>query len=166
MAELIETARLALRPLDRADAPEIARLIGDFEVARWLTVVPHPYSLSDAETFIKDIAGPWDHAITRDGQLMGVIGIGKSLGYWLGCPFWGQGYMGEASQAIVNAWFCAGNETLHSGYFRGNARSGAVLEKLGFVPTVIEKVHSLAQAQDVDMQQMRLVHSDWRAGHG
>ncbi len=37
-AKVIETARLRLRQLVMADAADIARLIGDFEVSRWLSV--------------------------------------------------------------------------------------------------------------------------------
>ncbi len=105
MSDPIETERLLLRPPVPADAPAIARLVGDFEVSRWLAVVPHPYTLEDALEFIEHISGRWDRAITRDGELIGVVGITTSLGYWLGQPFWGCGYMSEAAGALVDAWF-------------------------------------------------------------
>ncbi len=107
MSDPIETERLLLRPLVPADAPAIARLVGDFEVSRWLSVVPHPYCEADACAFIDTIAGAWDRAITCQGTLIGVVGIGDSLGYWLGRPFWGRGYMSEAAAALVGAWFGA-----------------------------------------------------------
>ncbi len=107
----IKTDRLLLRPLALADAPALVPLIGDYEVARWLTVVPHPYTLADGETFVREIAGPWDRAITLAGELIGVVGISGGLGYWLGRPFWGHGYMSEAAAALVEAWFSGSQET-------------------------------------------------------
>src|ERR1700677_2329775 len=41
----LATARLLLRPLSLADAPRLAELADDFEVARMLTSCPHPYRL-------------------------------------------------------------------------------------------------------------------------
>ena len=105
MCPVIETERLVLRPPAIEDTPAIAHLIGDFEVSKWLTVVPHPYTLADAEEFVHKIAGPWDRVITHKGEVIGVVGIGDSLGYWLGRPFWGHGYMSEAAGALVGAWF-------------------------------------------------------------
>ena len=105
MTRVIETDRLVLRPPENGDAPAIARLIGNFEVSKWLTVVPHPYTLADGEAFVREIAGPWDRVITRTGEVIGVVGIKDSLGYWLGQPFWGQGFMSEAAGALVAEWF-------------------------------------------------------------
>ncbi|MBK8158962.1 MAG: GNAT family N-acetyltransferase [Rhodospirillaceae bacterium] len=48
----IETDRLRLRPLTKADAPEIVRLVDDFDVARFTATIPHPYDMSMALDFI------------------------------------------------------------------------------------------------------------------
>ena len=50
---------------------------------------------------------PWEFAIYAD-RFMGVVGITGHLGYWLGKPFWGQGYMTEAAGALVDAYFDEG----------------------------------------------------------
>ena len=55
------------------------------------------------------------------------------LGYWLGEPFWGRGYMPEAANALLRRGF----EELHMttvwcGYYDGNQKSKRVNEKLGF----------------------------------
>ena len=165
MAKIIKTKRLVLRPLDMADVAEQARLIGDYEVSKWLTVVPHPYGLADARHFIGEIAGEWDRAIEIDGALAGVIGISDGLGYWLGQPFWGQGYMGEAAKAMVAAWFEEGNDALSSGYFLGNGASAAILNRLGFSKGSVVKEHSRAQGAEVDLQQVSLNRADWQAAH-
>ncbi|MCA6272791.1 MAG: GNAT family N-acetyltransferase, partial [Phenylobacterium sp.] len=49
---VLETPRLQLRSLRLSDAPRIAALCADFEVARTTARIPHPYTLADAEAFL------------------------------------------------------------------------------------------------------------------
>ena len=56
------------------------------------------------------------------------------LGYWLGKPFWGRGYMPEAAREIIRHGFeDLGMKTIWCGYYDGNQKSKRVQEKLGFV---------------------------------
>lgn len=55
------------------------------------------------------------------------------LGYWLGEPFWGRGYVPEASRALLKRGFEElGMTTIWCGYYEGNEKSKRVQEKLGF----------------------------------
>ena len=45
----LRTARLILREFSLEDAPEVQRLVGEWEVARPLLIVPHPYEDGMAE---------------------------------------------------------------------------------------------------------------------
>ena len=55
------------------------------------------------------------------------------LGYWLGEPFWGRGYMPEAAHALIKRGFeDLGMTTIWCGYYDGNEKSKRVQEKLGF----------------------------------
>jgi RimJ/RimL family protein N-acetyltransferase len=58
------------------------------------------------------------------------------VGYWLGRPFWGFGYMTEALSAAM-AWAAGpwGRRWMVSGHFDDNPASGRVLIKAGFLPT-------------------------------
>ncbi|MDN3721668.1 GNAT family N-acetyltransferase [Roseibium salinum] len=48
----IPTGRLVLRPVVPDDLPVVTRLIGEYDVAKkMLSLVPHPYSLSDAKAW-------------------------------------------------------------------------------------------------------------------
>ena len=75
-----------LRPFALADAPRVAELCGDWDVARMTSLIPHPYSLEIAESFIgacreRYANGPaCTYAIARadDGLLVGAIGITSS----------------------------------------------------------------------------------------
>lgn len=165
-SQIIKTRRLNLRPLTMRDAPELARLIGDYDVSRCLAVVPYPYHLLDAETFIRNCQPAWRFGIEIDDTICGVIDITSQLGYWLGKPYWGNGYMGEAAQAVVGEWFKSDSGTIRSGYFTENTRSGSILRNLGFVPGKVVREYSLAQGKDVDLQKMTLSRDDWRLRNG
>ena len=56
------------------------------------------------------------------------------LGFWLGKPHWGQGYMPEAIRAMLGRAFeDLGMRCVWCGYYDGNERSRRVQEKCGFV---------------------------------
>ncbi len=56
------------------------------------------------------------------------------LGYWLGKPFWGRGYMPEATMELLrHAFENLGMTTVWCGYYDGNDKSKRVQEKVGFV---------------------------------
>ena len=72
----------------------------------------------------------------RDGLFLGMTGLHVDedceFGYWLGKPFWGQGYATEAAARLAEYGFVAlGLDSLHAGWFYDNPASGHVLAKLG-----------------------------------
>ena len=115
-----ETERLRLRTLERDDLPRYAGLIGDWEVSRWLFHVPHPYTHQDAESWLDHLTPSYEAGrpelfviVDKDYDfVMGAIGLHASaapkpaegeivLGYWLGKPYWGQGFMSEAVPPVL-----------------------------------------------------------------
>ena len=143
----IETARLWLRWPKAADAPAIRRYAGDLNVARWMSVIPHPYPPEAADGYIlnaraQNAAGnALEMVITtlkNPREAIGGIGLsrrpaGLTLGYLFGVEHWGQGYATEAARAMVGAAFSlSAVDRLHSGADVDNARSLRVLDKLGF----------------------------------
>ncbi|MBI5942635.1 MAG: GNAT family N-acetyltransferase [Caulobacterales bacterium] len=144
----IETRRLTLRAPRIEDAPRLARLCNDPDIARMTATMPTPYALEDAEAFIDRCAAadPRKHApfvIELDGD--GVVGgLGfhtKSdgpieVGYWIGAPFQGRGI---ASEALVGAMAWAGRDwrrrVVAAGHFSDNPASGVVLCRAGFLYT-------------------------------
>ena len=72
-------------------------------------------------------------AITRHGQIIGMIGLDDELGYWLAPEYHGKGYATEAARAVLENYFDNPYAApLKSGYHLGNDRSANVLRKLGF----------------------------------
>jgi RimJ/RimL family protein N-acetyltransferase len=144
----LATERLVLRGPAEADAPQIAELAGDFNVAAMTARMPHPYGLADAEAFVarceaRDARVEPTFAIEhRQFGVIGVLGFHPGtggrleVGYWLGRPFWGRGYATEALKAAL-VWAKAdwGKGALWAGHFADNRASGGVLVKAGFLYT-------------------------------
>ena len=71
-------------------------------------------------------------AITMDNIRRGPVQVG-TLGYWIGAPHAGQGFMKEALLAVVHHAFTAMDlSRLEAACLPENAASRAVLEKCGF----------------------------------
>lgn len=121
--EPISTPRLVLRAPESADAGHISRLITP-GVARWVGTWAYPFTVEMAEERIAGArrwtadrkAAPFVVIRKDDGAFIGWVGVTKSapdtngitrgtLGYWLGEPFHGHGYMREAAPPAVRAAF-------------------------------------------------------------
>lgn len=169
MAKLAEirSDRLVLRSLQAEDAHAIAAQIVDWDVIKMLARPPFPYLLDHAHDYVaRAVDYPWEYAITRDGgTMMGVVGITGHLGYWLGKDHWGQGYMTEAAQALIDAYFTTGKSgKIIAGVFTDNPGSKGVLDKLGFVETGRSKMFCNPRAAEFDNIDMELRRAAWRDG--
>ena len=112
MYEVFNTQRLVMRPLAIADAKDFAALVNHPEICRMTGTFPYPFPKmcveGKVEIFIASAATgrAYHWAILDEGQFAGVIGIyrkaeGWDLGYWLGQPFWGQGFGSEAVSGLI-----------------------------------------------------------------
>ncbi|HZZ36981.1 MAG TPA: GNAT family N-acetyltransferase, partial [Caulobacteraceae bacterium] len=147
----IKTPRLALRSPRAEDAPRLAAIANDFDVARMTTSLPHPYSLADAEFVLglwaeRDPSREAVFAIEEaDEGLVGIIGLhprqssvpsleAPEIGYFVGRPYWRLGYATEAARAVLD-WSAEEWDVpvVTSGHFADNPASGAVLCKAGFL---------------------------------
>ncbi|HEV7344045.1 MAG TPA: GNAT family N-acetyltransferase [Devosia sp.] len=114
--------------------------------------------------FVENIArGAEEFAwsITLRGHYIGTIGLHllpeqlPELGYWLGQPYWGQGYATEAAHAVVAAARAANVPALRSRALLSNVGSRNVLRKVGFIETG-EAVDEAGALVGQRMMQMRL----------
>ena len=141
----LTTQRLQLRPVRMADAPVMFAYMSDPAVAKWLSGQAQT-DISQTENgiknyFLADPTGKW--ALTRqdDDTLMGTIDLRvdehnrtAEIGYVLAPEFQGNGYVTEATAALVEVSFTKlalgrvwiGHDVL-------NARSAGVPQRLGFV---------------------------------
>ena len=126
------------------DIAELVPLIGAREIAATTLRIPHPYLEKDAREFLaspRQTAGELRLVIRlrSDGRLCGGVGLHPEplhhraeLGYWIGVPYWGNGYAAEAARAVVEYGFERLDlNRIFATHFRQNLASGKVLRKIG-----------------------------------
>ena len=145
----ISLGKSTIRSFRAEDAQSLRAHIDNYEVARNMSAIPHPYSLQHAEEWIATASGanPQTHfAITIDDKVVGGIGViiddGRrgpfsahcaEIGYWLGQDFWGRGVLSEAVLAMTE-WAFAELCLLRifATVYARNPASARVLEKSGY----------------------------------
>ena len=146
---MMETERLILRRWTDADADslfEYAKNPAVGPIAGW---PPHK-SIEESKEVIRNVFnGAECYAICEkdNNTAIGAIELMLNghtdmterddeceLGYWIGQPFWGRGYVPEAAEMLLRRAFQElGMTTVWCGYYDGNQKSKRVQEKLGFV---------------------------------
>lgn len=147
---MIETERLILRPWSENEAEELFKYASDPDIGPIAGWKPHS-SVEESFDIIRTVfAAPEVYAVVlkSTGKPVGSCGIMSSdglhsaemgadegeIGYWIGKPFWGQGLIPEAVEALLNRSF--GDlklNTVWCGYYEGNDKSRRVCEKCGFI---------------------------------
>jgi RimJ/RimL family protein N-acetyltransferase len=156
---LLDTERLHLRPPVEQDADAIISIAGDWEVARRLARVPHPYTNADLSFFFNHVVPnepTWAILWRQTSRLIGIMGLapapdGRSaeLGFYIARDHWGRGVATEAALAITRVGFESfGYLRLTSGYHADNPASGRVLAKLGFTIVGTSSRPCLAEGKD------------------
>ena len=164
----IETPRLTLRPVTPDDRAAVVAGIGNLEVSRWLAVVPYPYGPSDFDAWAAtpDAMPGRTWMIDEAGEVRGAVALDAALGYWLARPAWGRGLASEAVAAVLDARFRRRRSPVLATVFDGNARSAALVDRLGFVATAPVVRTSTALAQEVTATEYVLTRDRWHAFAG
>jgi ribosomal-protein-alanine N-acetyltransferase len=141
----LHTPRLLLRPFQVNDVADALHYRNDEEFARFLRNIRLPFTLQDAEAFVKqNISEPWERfptfAIVFESRLIGTVNFNVEmetrvamLGYAIGREWWGRGITTEAASAAIS-WAIQAFSLVRiwaSTDIR-NVRSQKVLKKLGF----------------------------------
>ena len=142
--ETIETARLLLRPWREDDAEACFRYASDPRVGAMCGWKPHE-SIDESREVIRTIlSAALCYAVTLKGsdEAIGSIDLHPTtrpetmghvaLGYWLGEPHWGNGYIPEAGEAMLRTAFSLGAREIWVSHFAENHQSRRVIHKLGF----------------------------------
>lgn len=145
---ILTTERLILRPWEESDAESLYEYAKDPQVGPIAGWPPH-ISVEDSREIIKSVlAVDETYAICKrqDNRAIGSIGLMRGeqsnldisedegeIGYWIGVPFWGQGYVPEAVRELIRHGFeDLKLKRIWCGYFEGNDKSKRVQEKCGF----------------------------------
>ena len=113
MSIIIKTDRLVLKKIELKHIDQLIKNLNNFNITKWLTNVPYPYTISDAKNWIKkSTEEDLSLNIFQQNFLIGGITIDKRkenkshvLGYWIGEEFWGRGYALEACKGIISYFY-------------------------------------------------------------
>ena len=177
----LHTPRLVLRPFAPEDAETVYQLASAREISDTMISVPHPLDRATAEGWMKRAADDYAarravwFAVTRaeDGVLVGSMALKKiewehrqaSLSYWIGVPFWGRGYAGEAARRVVGYGFEElGLNRIYAFHMVRNPPSGRVLAKAGMRPEGVlrQRVCKWGVYEDVVIQ--AVLREEWQGG--
>ena len=165
--DTLTTEHLILRPFEKSDSADVQNLASAFEIARY-TRLPHPYEEGMAAEWIEKQHREYaeglvvNFAIVRkeDDALMGSMGLKLDqnhrrgeLGYWIGVPFWNNGYCTEAAREVVNYGFSVLDlHRIYAVHLGTNEYSGRVLKKLGMKYEGRQRQHFYAYGEWEDVE--------------
>ncbi|MDX1671578.1 MAG: GNAT family N-acetyltransferase [Balneolaceae bacterium] len=175
----LHTDRLLLRPFASEDAEEIQALASDRAIAEG-TFIPHPYKDGVAEEYIRTVQEGWQEdnlaifavTITEDRNLVGTVGLKDiddhhnraELGYWIGKPYWGNGFATEAAAALLDFGFRELSlHRIYAFHFHTNPQSGRVLKKIGMKKEGALRKHIYRLDKYRDMIAYGILRSEWNA---
>ena len=176
------TARLVLRRPRVADVHALVSLADNRRVAEMLARLPNPYEEKHAHAFIamhSNATGSGAiYALTlaepgkrpgigpASGQFIGVASLEPreqvlELGYWIGEPYWRQGFATEAAHALVDHAFRSTDvSALHAACRVINPASRRVIHKCGFQYAGQGMLNSIV-AGKVPVERYRLDRKTW-----
>ncbi len=140
---VLRTPRLVLDQPGEQDIDAVVAYCQDPVLQRF-TTIPVPYGRSDAERFLLELVPAWWAAGTEEtfairertgGPLLGVIGAREEhqdVGYWMGAPHRGRGYLGEALAAVLDHRFREGRPVVNWSCVEGNVPSARTARRAGF----------------------------------
>ena len=145
---ILETDRLILRPWTEQDAESLYKYAKDPLVGP-IAGFPVHTSVENSREIIKNVLlAPETYAVVHkeDNEVIGSLGLmirekssiakdetEAEIGYWVGVPFWGKGYIPEAIRRVLQyAFEILQLKIIWCGYYEGNEKSKRAQEKCGF----------------------------------
>ena len=174
----IESDRLRVRIVAESDLPALLRVNSDEEVLKHL---PYPIwnSMTDADAWYQRMLGIQSTGSALQFALIekrSALAVGTcllfrfeeasaraELGFVLGRPHWGLGYMREALTAIIDSAF--DNMSLRRLEAEVNPRnqpSRKLLERLGFVKEGLLRQRWVTRGEAYDVEVFGLLRHEWR----
>ena len=173
---ILETERLILRPMRRSDVSAVVDLAGDKAVATKTASIPYPLTFREAEGWLdrhlrsggdKELVFAIEHK--EDQTFLGAIGLmiprtrePAPMGYWLGRPFWNQGYMTEAIRRLLHYAFAELDVTaVRAAAYPDNPASMRVQEKAGMMFVGREMEPAPARGGDKEVLVREITRAQW-----
>ncbi len=174
----LNSDRLVLRPLEERDSSTLYDNVKEYELARWLVNLPHPYPEDGAIEFIKTTrelmkkGEAYELAIEskETSEVIGVMSFCRvdqkhrnaELGYWVAKDHRDKGIATEAASAILAFGFEELNlERIYTKCFVDNKPSQRVIEKIGMLYEGTFRHEVLKKDGFIDTMYFSLLKGDW-----
>lgn len=174
----LETERIILRRLRMADAEDLFAYASDPEVARHVVWDTHR-SIEDSKSFLGSVIEQYNNGMVSSwgieerasGTLIGTCGFvywnidhaRAEIGYALGRPYWGRGYMTEAAGRITAFGF----ESMKLNRVEArcevpNVGSARVMQKIGMSYEGILRQQMFVKGKYQDLMMYSILRSEWK----
>jgi [ribosomal protein S5]-alanine N-acetyltransferase len=174
---LLETDRLVLRRLSIGDAGAIFGIMSDAETMKHMDFPPMA-EIGEAEAslareqegFAAGGSLRWGLTLRGEDDVIGSCTLFQislesrraELGYFLGRPYWGQGYNHEALTRVVEYAFAElGLNRIEAELDPQNAASARAVHRLGFVDEGLLRERWIVSGVVSDSLMVGLLRSDW-----
>jgi RimJ/RimL family protein N-acetyltransferase len=177
LPETLLTDRLRLTTLRAADIPTIVTLASDPLIAAMTLSVPSPYTENDAVQWLavanreREAGSAFTFALRLpdSDQFMGAVGLHfreqyghAELGYWMGVPFRGRGYVKEAVGAVIDAGFQHTEVVrIQAIHHDNNPASGRILVANGLKREAVLDSYVIKNGRSQTVVQYRILRSEW-----
>jgi len=174
---ILQTERLIIRPFKLSDSQRVQELAGNPKIAETTLNIPHPYKDGMAEAWIGTHRESFynntgiTYAIIKkdDNKLIGAIGLminnnhrKAELGYWIGVPYWGEGYCTESAREIIKLGF--DGLDLNKIYARAlvdNIASWTVMVKIGMEYEGTLRHEVIKDGVPIDLKSYAIIREDF-----
>lgn len=173
----LRTARLLLRSVRHADVDDLYSHINDRDIMRNTLNIPWPYQRSYAQDWVAETISTdspdkgyrFVICLPQDERLMGMISLHDlplhhraETGYWIGRPYWNQGYMTEALKAVIDfAFHHTALRRVQAAHFTYNPQSGRVMAKAGMRCEGTLRQYLSKGDEQLDLVMWAITRLDW-----
>lgn len=172
---ILHTSRLILRPFTLADVVQVTKLCNNYNIYKYTLSMPYPYYDEHFISWIEshdynhanDIAYHLAMSDKDTNEVYGSVGLTHhqhhkhgEVAYWVGEPYWGNGYATEAVQAMIQ--FAFKEKQFHKVYamhFASNPASGKVMLKAGMVKEGVLSQHVIKEDKYEDLVQYGIINN-------
>lgn len=162
------------------DLADLVYLANNKTVAANLATMPHPFTAENGKALIarsgnyRKNTALFAIRLKSTGRLIGIARYASAeddgpvhVGYWLGEPFWGQGYATEAVHSLVDHAFTYHDIDELQGSCRvTNPASRRVLIKSGFQYRDQSMIRSVGAGGSVPIERYTLERAVWKSIKG
>lgn len=173
----LESNRLILNRIRLSDVEKIVEYAGNIKIARYTLNIPHPYNEEDAvfwinsanQGYLNKTQFTFAIRLKESGVFIGGVGLKinkrfnrSELGYWIGEPYWNQGYASESvGRMLVFGFKELKLNKIYATHLIENPASGKVMMNNGMIKEGELKEHFMKGNDYTSVIQYRMTKTEY-----